>query len=332
MSRADKGWAFWTSNKTVLRGANVYQQEINGNPWCSKAAQRDFDALRDAGANLVDPPYTPNPRFLDELTRLVALARAAHLFAVISFRTGPGRGEEDITGDTKMPRRALFADRDAQKHFLDMWTRVARLFKDVEHVIGYDLLVEPHQVTDDPQPEVFRKQWRSLAAETVGAIRKVDPDTPILASPDQGGTPASLATWGPLFEPEAEPAKKIAYTVHQYDPYAYTHNDPKSGTTAFDPSYAALKEALRQIQVFRERWGVPLAVNEFGVKFRQPRSAAFLHEELKLLEQHGLNHAVWIWELAEGSCADGEFGVNDPAATSRLAVLKDNWRSNGVHP
>ena len=341
MTAARKGWDLWTSKGPLLRGASIFQQEINGSPWCSKATQQDFDALRRAGANFVDlsvpgtfsvdPPYGKNVAFLDEVTRLVSLARNSNLYVVVSLRTGPGRGEEDITGDQKTPRRSLFTDHAPQQKFIEMWSALGSTFKDATHVIGYDVLVEPHRSSAEA-PTQFRHRWRFLARNVVHALRSVDPHTPILVSPDEWGVPSALASWEPMFHPQAESAMRIVYTVHQYEPYAYTHDDSASGDPAFDPSFSALTTAFRQISAFRDKFHVPVTVNEFGVKFRRPQAERFLAQEIALLEKLKANHSIWIWELIEGTCADGEFGVNDPSAAPLLAVLADNWRKNCIHP
>lgn len=113
ISAASK-WALW-SGGTCLRGANVWQRVVlepyyggtlgkgaYGPPY----SQADFDALAAMGANVVNisgpgiftetAPYVLNQAALDNLDSVLKMVEKANMFAVITFRTGPGRNEEDI--------------------------------------------------------------------------------------------------------------------------------------------------------------------------------------------------------------------------------------------
>ena len=110
-SEFDK-WSLWV-NRPHLRGANVHQRRVNlermarnlsgTGPLGPPFTQQDFDDLAALGANYVnlsvpglyteEPPYTLDPDVQDRLDRLLEMVAQADMFAVISFRTGPGRSE-----------------------------------------------------------------------------------------------------------------------------------------------------------------------------------------------------------------------------------------------
>ena len=329
----DAKWRLWTSGKTMLRGANIYQQEAYGDPWCSHAESSDFKALREAGANYVnlsvpgvfnvDSPYQLNPSFLDEHNRLVGFAKSHQLNVVIAFRTAPGRGEGDITESGNMSRN-LFFDENARDQFVAMWTLVAQKMKAQDHVVGYDLLTEPTwKESDSVDEDQFRQLWRTLAKRTIEAIRSVDANTPILVEPDGWASPEALEGWQPLYRRGREHRWKLVYAVHQYSPYEYTHKKQ-----AFDPQARELKDVFRRLKSFQQTFNVPLVVNEFGIKFRRPSAATFLEQEFKLLEELGINHAIWIWEPADASCSGRHFDINSPKARPILDVVRRNWNLN----
>ena len=329
----DAKWKLWASGKTMLRGANIYQQEAYGDPWCSHAESSDFKALRAAGANYVnlsvpgvfnvDSPHKLNQSSMDELHRLVGLAKSHQLNVVIAFRTAPGRGEGDITESGNMSRN-LFFDENAREPFVAMWTLVAQRMKTQEHVVGYDLLTEPTwKKSDSVDEDQFRPLWRSLATRTIAAIRSVDANTPILIEPDGWASPDALEDWKPLHAKEIEQQKKVVYAVHQYSPYEYTHKKQ-----AFDPHTRQLTDVFRRLKSFQQTYNVPLAVNEFGIKFRRPSAAKFLEQEFKLLEELGVNHAIWIWEPADASCSGRHFDINSPKAKPVFDVVRTNWKAN----
>ena len=96
-----------------LRGANIYQRrvypELDGSefmgtdPVGPPFVQADFDRLAALGANFVnishpglfteDPPWVLDEDIQDNLDALLRMIAGADLFAVIAFRTGPGRSE-----------------------------------------------------------------------------------------------------------------------------------------------------------------------------------------------------------------------------------------------
>jgi hypothetical protein len=121
MPASDK-WSLWM-NATELRGANVYQRrvfpELDGTefygpgPFGPPYTQDDFNRLAALGANYVNistaglftvqPPYKVDEEAVSSLDRLLNMAAAADLFAVITFRTGPGRSEFAIIGGDGWP-------------------------------------------------------------------------------------------------------------------------------------------------------------------------------------------------------------------------------------
>ncbi len=113
-------WDLW-ANGTALRGANIWQKVIDpaqdGDELGTEAvgpyySQDNLNQLAAMGANYVNVsypglyteglPYQLNPQVQDCLDRLLARIEQANLFAVISFRTGPGRDEATFdNGKTK---------------------------------------------------------------------------------------------------------------------------------------------------------------------------------------------------------------------------------------
>jgi len=105
-------WSLWT-NGTQLRGANTWQRivvpELDGPDFLGSGyigppyTQADFDALASLGANYVNlstpglfterPPYVLDEKVQSNLDRMIEMAANASLFAVITFRTGPGRSD-----------------------------------------------------------------------------------------------------------------------------------------------------------------------------------------------------------------------------------------------
>ena len=322
---ADRKWELWTSG-TVLRGANVYQQDErrsgNGRPFGPVYVMGDFKALRAARANYVNfsvpgifhvrgsPAW---PEMVAHLDNLVSWAKAAGLFIVISVRTGPGRGEGDITDDP-VKDRTVFTSARQQAAWVEMWKQIATRYGADEHIVGFDLMVEPHDVP--------RATWRKFAQQMVDGIRCVDPVTPILVSPaGDWGTASDLDGWTPLA------GERIVYAVHQYEPRSFTHD------TAQTYSPEDLEAAFRLMGDWLSKYpGQRLTVNEFGANKDKTLAGRFLADELARLERLGVNHAAWLWEVGNTSDPSyaAEFDFKRSPAVMR--VFADNWGLNTVFP
>jgi aryl-phospho-beta-D-glucosidase BglC (GH1 family) len=224
-----------------LRGANVYQQEDSGHPWYPRLVEDDLKGLAKAGANYVNlsvpgpynvvPPYGRSGAFADRLDEIVRWAEAAGLHVVLSFRTGPGHSEFDITNQgPEAHSRELFTDSRAQAAFIRMWQEVARRYANRPLVVGYDLLVEPHADLKPGTPEEpFRKTWADLAQRPVDAIRKIDEKTPILISPSQYGSVDGLEV--SVVTEFAEPIGYFANSWHDSLSIAVSATVPKASST-----------------------------------------------------------------------------------------------------
>jgi len=379
-------WSLWAGPGTALRGANVYQRrvypELDGTefmgpgPFGPPYTQEDFDALAAMGANLVDiscpglfaekPPYALDPDAQANLDRLLDMARRANLFAVISFRSGPGRMEFSICcyGDDWYDPDvylddSVWTDRAAQDAWVAMWRYTAARYRDDPVVVGYDLMVEPNAngvVFDEWDPAAYYAahegtlaDWNLLFPRIVAAIRESDPATPILVQPMGYGA----VNWLPWLETVDDP--RTIYAVHQYEPFVYTHQDPPLDLTypgVFDTDGDGVSETvdrgwldrlLGTVDRFMAEHGVRCAVNEMGAKRWEPGVDRFLADEIGLIEARGLGWAIWDWEpswapwASEVDAFNFRFGP-DPAVRHDVpgnaveAAVTGAWAANALRP
>jgi len=384
-------WDLWTGG-AHLRGANTYQRRVypalDGDTFMGAGlvgppyTQADLDNLAALGANYVNishpglftekPPYVLDPAVEANLDSLLSMSANADMFAVISFRTGPGRSEFtffwDEVGawfDASYLNDSMWQDQAAQDAWVSMWRYTAQRYRDNPIVVGYDLMVEPNSnevgshALNDPldiwDPAEFYSQyggtlydWNQLYPRISAAIRQVDTKTPILI----GGMGYSAVNWLPYLTPTGD--ARTIYTVHQYAPTVYTHQEPPLVNTypgVFDADWdgdddqvnrAWLDNLLSTIDTFTNTHGAPVAVNEFGLMRWEPGAAAFMDDEMDLFESRGMNHALWLWEtswveyVAEVHAFNFRFGP-DPAnranvnSALRNVILK-YWGRNTVRP
>jgi hypothetical protein len=383
-------WDLWSSGEVMLRGINIHQRliyegwddpELYGEGSVGPVfTQEDFDRLSELGANYVNISHpglftVDEPFGLDEgsqanLDRLLEMIAQADMFAVISFRTGPGRSELTFWGvgpDDEMGQSLLndsvWEDQAAQDAWVEMWRATAERYKDNPVVVGYDLMVEPNSSAvffDVYSPEEFYPayagtlyDWNQFYPRLVEAIREVDTDTPILA----GTMSFSQVDWLPYLEPTGDP--RTVYTIHQYMPHDYTHqqpdeqgNLPVSYPGELDLNWDGepdsldrdwLEGLLSPVDEFRSTHGMPVAVNEFGVMRFEPGAAEYLNDMMGLLENLGVNHTLWAWASAQvlryGEMQEFEYrlgpdmdNLTEEVPSELMDVIVSNWEQNSIRP
>lgn len=374
-------WTLWT-NGTQLRGANTWQRIVvpryDGSDFLGDGyigppyTQSDFDALAALGANYVNlshpgifterPPYVLDEKVVANLDKMIEMATNADLFVVITFRTGPGRNDltfyrDDDWFDDEDLIENLWSDEDAQAAWAEMWRYTAERYRDNPVVVGYDLLCEPNtnEILDEWDQEAFFADygntlydWNRWYPDIVTAIREVDSETPILV----GGEGYSALDWLPYIE--LVDAEKIVYTFHQYVPIIYTHQYPDEGNTypgEFDIDYDGeedifdrvwLENYLSTAREFADEHNVPVAVNEYGAARWTPGAANFMHDEMAIFEEIGVNYALWVWDpewqpLNEGvNFLNFRYGPN-PDNTTNIenelqSVITSFWARNTLRP
>src|SRR5574341_1790109 len=383
-------WDLWSSGEVTLRGINIQQrliyegwddpEQYGEGPVGPPFAQEDFDRLAALGANYVnishpglfneEPPFELNEGSQANLDRLLEMIAQADMFAVISFRTGPGRsefsfmgvGDDDPFGQSHL-NDTVWEDQAAQDAWADMWKYTADRYRDNGIVVGYDLMVEPNANAiffDMYWPPDFYPayantlyDWNQFYPHIVKAIREVDPDTPILV----GAMSWSQVDWLPYLEPTDDP--RTVYTFHQYAPQDYTHQHPDEQgdlpitypgkldlnwdgqIDSLDRDW--LESLLSPVTEFRSTHGRPVAVNEYGVMRFEPGAAEYLNDLMALLEGLGLNHALWAWTSAHvlryGAMQEFEYrlgpdmdNLTEEVPSELIEVIVSNWELNRLRP
>jgi len=373
----------WTHG-SLLRGANIYQRRVyhelddgsmGPGPLGPPFTQEDFNRLAQLGANYVNvshpglftekPPYVLDQGVVDNLDHLLDLIRAADMFAVITFRTGPGRSEftfllEDLGDwfDESYLNDEVWKSQAAQDAWVEMWRQAALHYRDNPIVVGYDLMCEPNANDvwlDEWDPDEFYANyggslydWNQLFPRIAAAIREVDPYTPILV----GGMSYSEVEWMPYLQPAGQP--RMVYTFHQYQPDTYTHQDPPlkywypgqadidwdGEPEAFGHRY--LENLMTTVHQFAASHNVPVACNEYGLKRWEPGAARFMGDQMELFEQEGINYALWAWHPSfPPRRTDDEFNFmhgpdrhnhSDVPTSDLIEVIKSYWARNFLRP
>ncbi len=374
-------FSMWTG-ATKLRGANIWLTRVYGSifegqigsvPVGPVYTQADFDQLAQMGANYVNishpglfsesSPYSLDTDAQASLDSLLSMIAEANMFAVICFRTGPGRSEFTFARDevdtwfsASDLDESIWSVTEEQTAWVNMWIATAQRYKDNAVVVGYDLMVEPNSdeiVGGIDEPADFYparannlEDWNQLFAQIITGIRTVDSDTPILV----GGMGYSAIEWLPYIVENID--SRTLYTIHQYAPFVYTHQ-ASTGTNAYPGNYDTDWDSVPDD--FNQTWletlletadvlDLTIAVNEFGVIRWVPDAAAFMVDSFSLFEARNWNHALWQWYPASypgDATLDGEFNFmygptagnyTDVIASDLITAITANWAKNILRP
>ncbi|MEN8154467.1 MAG: cellulase family glycosylhydrolase [Acidobacteriota bacterium] len=383
-------WSLWSTG-TQLRGINIWQKKIDpevdgdflgtgkfGPPF----KKEDFEKLRSLGANYVnishpgiytvDQPYIADPDALNNLKSLISLIGESDMFAVISFRTGPGRSEytfyfgEDFQSDPengwfdpKYYNEKVWKDENAKRGWVNMWKKTAEEFNDNPYVVGYDLMVEPNPsevILGISEPDEFYPEyrgssydWNSFFPDLISGIRESDINTPIIV----GAMFYSNLDWLPYLQIVSD--TKTIYSFHQYSPYSYSHQERYSNINypgkldlnwdfiPDDFNKQWLTGFLNIADKFIKENGVIVTANEFGCVRWAGNAKGFLDDEMEIFESFGINYAIWAWSSgsepyrSEVDAFDYLMGINpdnrkDIEDNELITVLKKYWSKNSSRP
>ena len=100
---------------------------------------------------------------------------------------------------------------------------------------------------------------------------------------------------------------------------------------------------LSTIDTFATTHNAPVAVNESGLMRWEPGAHTFMDDQMDLLEQRGINHALWLWESSWSPIQEEIDAFNfrhgpDPdqhaevESSDLLNVILEHWGHNVLRP
>lgn len=196
-----------------LQASNVQQIQF------TKFTKQDLINIKHLGGDVIrlpinlhamtssSPDYTIDPLFYSYLDQIVDWAEDLEIHLILdnhSFDTGVDTSPD--IGNILIP----------------VWTQVAQHYKNRTRYVYYEVLNEPHGISDT--------MWNQIQQQVIDAIRAVDQTHTIIVGPAGWNSYNNLK-----FMPEYEDDNLI-YTFHFYDPFLFTHQ----GASWTDPSLESL--------------------------------------------------------------------------------------------
>jgi len=321
----------WSQPQTPFnKGVNLTGWFQAGGPrqiQFSRYTKKDFEQIQSLGCDVIrlpinlhfmtngSPNYILDPLFLNFLDQAVDWAEELNLHLIFDNHTfDPAANTDPNIGEV----------------LEKVWVQMAEHYKDRSNLIYYEVLNEPHGISD--------AAWNAIQKSVVEKIRTVDTKHTIII----GG-----AGWNSFWNLAAMPTyddDNLIYTFHFYDPFLFTHQgaswvDPSMETArdvpfpydAFDMpgrpavyngtwvgnlynSYsndgnaAKIKELIDIAVDFRDRRNVPVFCGEFGVYIPNSKKddrVAWYQVVQEYLTEKKLGWTIWDYHggfgLFEGS-------------------------------
>jgi endoglucanase len=252
----------------------------------TKYAEQDFADVKSLGVDVIrlpvrmhsmtggSPDYTIDPLLFKFLDIALDWAEKYEIYIIIDNHSfDPVRGLQN----------------DIDTILIPVWTQVAQRYKDRSEYIIYEILNEPHGISD--------ARWGEVQGMVIQAIRRIDQRHAIIVGGTDYNSIGKLSTIPRYSDPN------LIYTFHFYDPFLFTHQGASWGgppvlTTlagvpfpadrrrmprvpsalrgtwvesslansyANDASYSKLSSTLDRAVAFSRERDVPVFCGEFGV-------------------------------------------------------------------
>jgi endoglucanase len=260
----------------------------------TRYSEADFANVKSLGADVVRlpismhsmtagaPAYTLDPLLLKFLDSAVDWAEKHELYIII---------------DNHSFDPVEHTANDIDKILIPVWEQVARRYQDRSDYVIYEVLNEPHGISDS--------RWGEIQGKVIDAIRRIDPKHTIIV----GGT--DFNSIGKLSAIPEYADQNLIYTFHFYDPYLFTHQGASWGgppvlTTLVGVPFPA--DSKRMPKVSAELKGTWIE-SSLNYSYRSEATASKLYSTL--------DRAVAFSRARDVPVFCGEFGVymiQSPAA------------------
>ncbi|MBN1973458.1 MAG: glycoside hydrolase family 5 protein [Sedimentisphaerales bacterium] len=211
----NSAWAIETPFNSGVNVTGWFQSQSAGQIQFTKYTKQDLVNIKYMGCDVVrlpinlhamtsgSPGYTIDPLLFTLLDHVVDWAEELDLYLILDNHSfDPDVATPANIGDILVP----------------VWTQMAQHYKNRSNLVCYEILNEPHGISD--------QDWNNIQQTVIDAIRAVDSVHSIIVGP------ANFNSYKNLDAMPSYTDDNLIYTFHFYDPFIFTHQ----GTTWTDPS------------------------------------------------------------------------------------------------
>ena len=197
--------------------------------------EKDYQRLADLGMNAIrfylnyktfeddSSPYTYKQTGWDWIDQNIVWAKKHGIYLILNMHVPQGGFQSQCEGT------ALWDTPANQDRLVELWKAIAEQYKDEPQIAAYDIL-------NEPIPKDSVEQWFQLCNNIVEGIRTVDQnhllitERAIAVNCDYGYNDGNY-NYPPIDE------ENLMYTVHMYEPYAFSHQNLDWANTGDGGSY-----------------------------------------------------------------------------------------------
>jgi len=321
-----------------------------------KFDKRDIDGIKSLGCDVIRLPlsllffadttsaHILDPLFFYFLDQAVDWSEESNMHLILDNHT-------QKSGSSYIP---------AMDELIPLWTQIAEHYKERSGLLIYELMNEPHNITDET--------WFSIQDSLIKTIRTIDSTRTIIATPIWNST-LNFTRFVP------HPDTNIIYSFHFYEPFIFTHQGaswtnpscvslggiPFPGTNGgipdcpedlvgtwvenrlnnyhIDGTDSAMYTYIDRTIAFSDSFNVPIFCGEFGVyNPLAPVSdrAHWYDVTTSYFEEHHISWTIWGYQGGYGIFKKGTPGIFhrdiDPEMIEALRLIMPAQDTIEVYP
>ena len=198
------------------------------------------------------------------LEQVIKWCKEENLYVILDMHCAPG-GQTGDNIDDSYGYPFLFESPESQQLTINIWRKLADIYKDEPIIIGYDLLNEP--IAHYFDVEKLNPKLEPLYKRITKAVREVDTNHIIFLGGAQWDS--NFKIFGPPFD------KKLVYTFHKY----WT-----------EPT----KDVIRDYIDFSKKYNVPIWLGESGENTNE-----WIKSFRNMLEENNIGWCFWPYKKME---------------------------------
>lgn len=274
-------WGRWgmarpgDGKENVAQGATMVRIPLR---WWGIYGDESIDSRADAAPGHIDPAH------LAELDRMIQDASSAGLWIDLFIDSDCGQnGTQEDKGTAKYcdPEgkygsngRNFWSDRAERAKFFEVWKFVADRYKDTPYIGMYELLPEPNPAGYSAE------EVSQFYQELIAAIRPIDSRTPFLVGAYKGYNIKSV---------ESAYIKTSVPIIYTGNLFVYTERGNSASVIG------NLEERLKYLTDFRDKYQVPVFVQQTGARSGDDPEAVYADAVLSLLNKNRVGWAWWTY-------------------------------------
>jgi endoglucanase len=247
-----------------------------------------------------------DPVFAARVDGLVDAALARGLYVIVNVHH-----YRQLDGDNLDKDEARVDDNVVELRFLNLWRQIARRYANRSPKLLFELYNEPHGKQNE--------SWNTLMSRALREVRQTNPGRIVIVGPTQWNNADALASL------RLPPDANLVVTVHNYEPFKFTHQGADWITPVLPAGVTCCDEAQRKAMTrafdLAAQWGkanrYPVHVGEFGAYERADIGSRVAYTRIMRDLMEARQFSWTYWELASG------FGIYDPVANAWRTRLRD---------